>query len=85
MIKREIERTTSSKSEIDGISYKDLFRLAAEKEIIDNPEAWFVYCENRNITSYTYDSCKASEIFRSAVEFFGDDQKLLIKLKELNN
>ncbi len=84
MIKREIERTSPSKSELDGLSFRDLFRMAAEKGIVENPEHWFDYREKRNITSHTYDSSKAEVVYQSAIGFLDDAEKLFAELKKRN-
>ena len=41
-------------SGIDSSSPKDVFRKAAQAEIITNPELWFKFLEMRNITAHTY-------------------------------
>lgn len=84
MIRREIIRTSPSKSEIEAISAKDLFRLAAQKGLIESPEPWFEFREKRNMTSHVYDSGKAQEVYASADSFLKHAQFLLAKLKERN-
>lgn len=84
MIKREIEKNAASPDEIDKISFKDLFRGAAEKGIITDPEHWFNYREMRNITSHTYDLSKAQEVYAAALVFVNDAKNLFEELKLRN-
>ncbi|MDQ5940279.1 MAG: hypothetical protein QG632_5 [Candidatus Dependentiae bacterium] len=41
---------------------KEIFRTAALAGLIDEPEIWFVFLEQRNLTSHTYDEEVAEEI-----------------------
>lgn len=66
----------------DGLSNKELFRVAREQGLIDAPERWFHYLKMRNQTSYIYDRQKASEVFSAAREFLGDCAQLLQRLRE---
>lgn len=84
MMKREMEKNASSPDEIDKMSFRDLFRIAAEKGIISEPEHWFDYREKRNITSHAYDSEKAREVYKSALVFISDVKNLLEELKKRN-
>jgi len=36
---------------VDGASRKELFRIAAERRLIEKVEAWFAYTESRNETA----------------------------------
>ena len=70
---------------VDGVTRKELFRIAAERRLIDNIEAWFVYTESRNETAHTYDPETAADVFESAKSFVGDARLLLNRLKEKND
>ena len=61
---------------------KELFRLAAEKNLIADPVAWFRYGEARNLTSHTYDQDEALKITDIAGVFVKDAEYLLARLKE---
>lgn len=81
MLKRQIEAEAASPTTIDQLSFRDLLREAAEKGFIDNPEIWFVYREQRNITSHTYDEEKAEQVRATAYEFINAAKKLFTKLQ----
>jgi predicted nucleotidyltransferase len=62
MLKRRVEIDSSSPAEIDGASFRDLLRIAGEKGLIADVEAWFRYRRMRNLTSHAYDRDRALEI-----------------------
>lgn len=83
MLKRQLELESPTLAEIDTWSFRDLLREAAEKGIIDDDiERWFVYREQRNITSHTYDRKKAVSVQKTAFDFFEDANKFLLKLQQ---
>ena len=45
---------------------KDLFRAAARAGLIDDPEAWFVFHEARNLTAHTYNATNAAKVIEAA-------------------
>jgi nucleotidyltransferase substrate binding protein (TIGR01987 family) len=69
---------------IDGVSRRELFRLAAEHHLIDEVEAWMEYHEKRNETAHTYEKTTAEEVFQTAKKFINDAQQLLAHLKKQN-
>lgn len=48
---------------------KPSIRTAAEKEVIDNPEAWLEFLEARNLTSHTYKQPLAKQIYERVINF----------------
>lgn len=70
---------------VDGVSRKDLFRLAAEQRLIENIEGWMEYHYARNLTAHTYNLDKAQEVFLSAQKFIRDAKLLLNRLIEKND
>ena len=84
MLKRRIEIDSSSPAEIDGASFRDLLRIAGEKGLIADVEAWFKYRRMRNLTSRTYDRDKALEIYRDTLTFIGDARSLFGALEARN-
>lgn len=58
------------RTEVDGISRKELFRIASQNKLIDDIEKWFVFHEARNMTSHDYDGIKAEEVFRNCYRIF---------------
>lgn len=81
MIKRSIEIESASPAKVDESSFRDLLRIAAEKGLIADVEAWFRYRKMRNITARTYDHEKALQVYRDTLEFIGDARSLLQKLE----
>ena len=70
---------------IDGVSRKELFRLAAESRLIDDVEAWFKYHETRNQTTHIYDEHKAKEIFETVKKFLPDAKEFLKNIENKND
>ncbi len=64
---------------------KDLFRMAARSELIQDPGPWFAYAEARNITSHTYDKKKADSVYQVAVSFVKDARLLFEQLRVTND
>jgi nucleotidyltransferase substrate binding protein (TIGR01987 family) len=82
-MKRRLEIDLGS-TYVDGLSRKELFRLAAEHHLINNIEAWLEYHESRNETTHTYDEKTAEEVFEAAVNFIKDAQMLFSNLQAKN-
>lgn len=81
MLKRRLELDLPSPALIDGMSYRELFRVGAEQGLVDDPAPWFVYRDKRNITSHTYNAAKAAEIFAVIPEFASQAKGLLGRLQ----
>ena len=84
MLRRELERSAASPSEVDFSNFRDLLRTAAERGLIDDVEAWFGYRKMRNITAHTYDHDKAFQVYQGTLAFVGDAQRLLARLEARN-
>ena len=84
MIKRQIEFESASPDEVDESNFRDVLRVAAEKGLIADVEAWFAYRKMRNITAHTYDHEKAQQVYRDTLGFVGDAHSLLIALEKRN-
>ena len=69
----------------DGVTRRELFRLAAENRLIDDVEQWMRHHEARNQTSYTYESAIAERVYAAAHDFAGDAQRLLEALEARND
>jgi len=70
---------------VDGISRRELFRLAAEYRLITDVEAWWDYHRARNLTSHIYDEEVADEVFQAATQFLENAQLFLTALEERND
>lgn len=84
MIRRQIEAEAASPDEVDESSFRDVMRVAAEKGLIADVEAWFQYRLLRNITAHTYDQAKARQVYEGTLRFIGDARDLLRRLEARN-
>ena len=69
---------------VDGIPRKELFRIAAENQLIGDAKNWMDYHEARNKTAHTYDENTAKEVFNAAKLFIKDAKEFLKKLEAKN-
>ncbi len=69
----------------DGVTRRELFRLAAESRLISDVEQWMRHHDARNRTSHTYDPEAAESVFQAAHAFVGDAQLLLAALEARND
>lgn len=79
-IKRWLE-TDVSPSVAEGVTRRELFRLAAENGLIKDVDAWMKHHDARNLTSHTYDPEVAEKVFRAAHDFAHDAKRLLTALE----
>ena len=82
-IKRWLEANYSSS--VDGLVRNELFRIAAEHQLITDVTKWFDYHNARNKTSHIYDEDVAEEVFKISCNFLPDAKKLLKRLEEHND
>ncbi len=82
MLKRQLEKESSSPEEIDFTSFRGLLRIAVEKGLIQNIDAWFEYRQMRNITSHTYDHEKAQQVYEMTSSFLESAVILLNRLEQ---
>jgi nucleotidyltransferase substrate binding protein (TIGR01987 family) len=67
---------------VSVLSRRDLFRLAAEKQLITDPLTWFEFHKARNESSHTYNKTKANEVYIATREFALAARQLLDALIE---
>ena len=84
MLKRQLEQDVATPASLDAMSFKELIREGAERSYIQNPEHWFVYRSQRNITSYTYNAEKAESVHKTAIHFLPDARNLFEALQQKN-
>ncbi len=84
MLKRRLELDAPSPESIDAMSFREMIRAGAERGMIDDPLVWFDYRQKRNLTTHTYDAAIAEEVYKAAVTFSGDAQRLLAALQQRN-
>ena len=73
-----------SASELDGSSYRDLFRLGHQRGLVTSVEPWFEFRELRNITAHTYARDKAKKVASGAPALLVE-ARLLLSVIELRN
>jgi nucleotidyltransferase substrate binding protein (TIGR01987 family) len=84
MIRRQIELESDSPTDIDQTNFRDLLRIAGERGLIAETEAWFVYRKMRNMSAHTYDQDKARQVYQDIQAFMGDARALLARLEARN-
>ncbi len=83
-IKRWLEKNYSS-SYVDGCTRRELFRLAAENQLIDSVDAWMIFHQARNQTSHTYDKAVAETVYEHAIHFLAEAKELAQRLEAKND
>lgn len=84
MLRRQIELEAASPADVDESNFRDVLRLAAEKGLIADVEAWFCYRQMRNTTAHTYDQKKAQQVYQGTLLFIDDARALLANLEARN-
>jgi len=69
----------------DGVTRRELFRLAAENRLVTDVEQWMRYHEARNVTSHIYQPEIAERVYQTAHAFLGDAARLLAALETRND
>lgn len=85
MLKRQLEREMPSPSDLDGASYRELFRVGHERGLVAAVEAWFEFRELRNITSHTYARDKALKVAAGAPALLDQARALLSAIEARNH
>ena len=82
MLKRYLEETEASPSEIDTSTFQNLIRLGSERALLRSDwRQWKTYRQARTDSSHTYDAAKAEAVFAVAHDFLGEARALLDALK----
>ncbi len=83
MMKRWLE--TNAGENVEGVTRRELFRMAAENRLIDNVDAWMTFRELRNQTSHRYNSKLAEDAQALIADFIHAAERLLDYLKAHND
>lgn len=70
---------------VEGVTRRELFRLGAEHQLINDVDDWMEYHDARNETAHTYDEVKAEDVFQVAKRFLPDAQKFRKNLEKKND
>jgi len=82
MLKRKLAIDALVPTQIDTMSFKELIREACQRGLISEPEDWFEYRSQRNITAHTYNRAKAESVYLTARDFLPKAKKLLQLLQK---
>ena len=69
----------------DGVTRRELFRLAAENQLVLDVDEWMHHHDARNETSHAYDPTIAEQVYVAAHEFVRDAASLLKALESRND
>jgi len=83
-LKRQLEQELPTPTEVDTYSFKQLFRVAGERGLVQDVVDWFDYREKRNLTSHVYDEEKARTVYAVIGRFAGSTTALLESLRQRN-
>ena len=83
-MKRWLENSLGN-TYVDGVSRRELYRIAAEHQLIKDVDQWMIYHKARNITSHTYNADRAEEIFQITKIIAVDAEKLLHQIEAHND
>ena len=81
MLRRRLVRDAASRESVAALSYRDLMREGAARGFIEDPQAWFLFREARNVTSHTYDPAKALQVLSVIPHFLSASTRLLEALE----
>jgi nucleotidyltransferase substrate binding protein (TIGR01987 family) len=80
MLRRQL-KSEEGEEDVARLSRKDLYRLAAQKGLLDDPESWFVFHRARNETSHTYDQSIANDVYLIVLKFLPSAQALFNQIE----
>jgi len=83
-MKRWLENNIGN-SEVDGVSRRQLFRLAIENKLINDVDIWMNFHVARNRTSQTSDFDTAEKVYEVAKEFIVEVKKLYKEIEKRND
>ena len=79
----KILKRVLTKRGLTTTSPRDVFRIAADNNIIENPEFWFKVIEKRNLVSHTYKKETAQDVLDFLPKFQVELNKLINTLTNL--
>jgi nucleotidyltransferase substrate binding protein (TIGR01987 family) len=68
---------------VDTMTLRDVLRSAYERQLILDPTQWFVFRDQRNKTSHTYDANVAVDVYKAAAPFLDQARILIDRLHDL--
>ena len=79
----KILKRVLTKRGLTTASPRDVFRIAADNNLIDNPEFWFDTIKKRNLVSHTYKEETAQEVLDFLPKFQTELNKIVETLTNL--
>lgn len=61
---------------------RDIFRVAADQELIDDPQIWFHFQDNRNVSSHLYNNNEMESVFSDLPSFIAEVGKVITTLEQ---
>lgn len=83
-MKRWLENNAVA-TEVDGVTRRELFRLAVEYQLVADVDVWMGFHKARNETSHTYDGDIAQEVLEVAHRFLTEVKIFLTNLEKHND
>lgn len=77
--------TYVSEGTADGVTRRELYRLAAESRLIADVDQWMRHHGARNSTVHIYNQAEAERVYSAMREFVRDAGDLLVALEERND
>ena len=78
-------KEVAGRNDVDGIARRELFRIAAQEKLIDDPVCWFDMHTARNRSTHVYNEAIASEVLSFALVFAPEASSLLTRLEQRND
>ncbi|PIU36843.1 nucleotidyltransferase [Candidatus Roizmanbacteria bacterium CG06_land_8_20_14_3_00_34_14] len=75
-------QSIEKENSINVYGVKTVIREATKLNLIDEPNKWFEFLENRNLSVHTYEEEIAQRVYKSAKEFIPFAEKLILKAKD---
>ncbi len=83
-MKRWLETNVNSES-VDGVTRRELFRLAAESQLILDVDLWMTFHRARNEAAHTYNAATAEDVFSIAASFAPEAERFVEKISRRND
>jgi len=86
LLRKVLKPYFHSSKAVDQLTFKDVFRQAVLRSIIDEPscQRWLEYRDSRNSTAHDYGANFAEETLLVLPQFISDSGELVIALKQQN-
>ena len=66
---------------LETTSPRDAFRIASDLGLVNNPEVWFDFLKDRNLSTHLYNEDEAIKIFSHLPNFVSECEALIEKIE----